>query len=54
MTVTNDKADDEQNYLFSTCIPTGFDGKNIMNICKEVADGNDYRDYLDDDGEPIV
>ena len=51
---TNKNTDLDTTYLFSACVPSEFAPKQIMNICKEVADGNDYRDYLLDDGDPTV
>jgi len=51
MTTRNDVNGWDQQYLFSACIPSTFEQDQIVHICKEVADGNDYKDYLLNDDE---
>ena len=42
----------EERYLFSACIPSSFEEQQTLNICKDVADGNDYRDYQENEDDP--
>lgn len=46
--------DMDSKYLFSACLPVTFENQRITQVCKVVADGNDYKDYLLDTGEPAI
>lgn len=37
--------------MFSICIPEAFTKREELYICKEIADGNAYKDYTEDDIE---
>ena len=36
------------------CIPSTFETELILKICRELAAGNDYIDYLEGSGEPVI
>jgi len=40
-----------REYLFSACIPSAFNKLDILGVCKTVADGNDFIDYLESSGD---
>lgn len=45
------QVDSEKDYLFSACVPKAFEDIEVLNVCKDVANGNYYIDYfLSDDG----
>jgi hypothetical protein len=47
---TNDFKKVSKDYLFSICIPSEFKGNQILKICRDLAGGNDYLDYLEGNG----
>ena len=40
-----------REYLFSACVPKRFNKPDTLNVCKEVALGNDYIDYFESKGD---
>lgn len=46
--------DRNKNYLFSACIPKGYNDNEALHVCDIVAQGNYYVDYMKgDEGESI-